>query len=372
MFNRLRSMLGKELLQFFRDPLLLSVVLIAPALELLLIGGGVGGSLANISTAVVDRDHSGTSRELIAVLDNTPELSVNHYPDTFDEASALIDQGRASALVVIPEGFAADLGAGEPVQVQLVLDGSNVVVASEARAAAQGAIEALGQGTIIASANGQIAPEGIDLRQEALYNQALDSAPYEITSLLAFIVFEIVTLAAAMSIVKEREIGTLEQVAITPLRQVEVILGKALSPMVIGLVNFFILFVVVRLFFDLPMRGSFLLLSLLSVVYLVSEVCVSLMISAISRTQQQAITIAFVWVILAITMSGYMVPISRLPGVLRLAANALPLQHYIVIVRSVMIKGAGLAALWPNALALFILDAIVVGVTAFMLRRVAR
>jgi ABC-2 type transport system permease protein len=368
MFNRLRSMLSKELLQFLRDPLLLSVTLIVPALELLLIGGGVGGSVSGIATAVVDRDRSRLSREVGAALDNTQELFVSHYPETFDEAHALIDDGLVNALVVIPEGFGEDVRSGQAVQVQLVLDGSNVVVAGEAQTAAQGAIETLGWGVSVAS-TGDLAPGGIDLRQEALYNQALDARPNNLTALLAFIVFEVAMLATVMSVVREREAGTLEQVSITPLRRVEMIAGKALSPLIVALVNFVILFGVVRLLFDLPIRGSFILLTLLTVLYLISEICVSLMISSVSRTQQQAITIAFIWIMLTLTMSGYMVQIVRLPDALQLASNALPLRHYIVIVRAIMLKGAGLRALWPNALALLILDVVVVGVTSLVLRR---
>lgn len=372
MINRLRSMLSKELLQFLRDPLLVLMVLVAPVLELILVGGGVGGGVSNIAMGVVDLDRSRLSRDVITALENTQELTITHLPDTLDEATGLIDQGQISAVAVIPEGFADDIQNGEMVQVQLVLDGSNVVIAGEAQAAAQGALETLGWGVLLASNSAQISTGAIDLRQEALYNQSLDGRPDHLTAMLAFIVFEVATLGTVMSIVKEREIGTLEQVSITPLRQVEMILGKALSPLLIGLVNFIILFVVVRLIFGLPSRGSLLLLGFLTMIYLISEICVSLMISAVSRTQQQAITIAFVWFMLALNMSGFLVPISRLPVVLRYAAYALPLQHYMEIVRSVMLKGAGLGTVWPHALALVGLDIVVVGVTTFMLRRVGR
>ncbi|HEC22884.1 MAG TPA: ABC transporter permease [Chloroflexi bacterium] len=371
MFNRLRSLVVKELIQFTQDRLLMLFVLIGPLAQLLLIGGGVSSSLSDIATAVIDQDRSSLSREVIAALDNTQELSVQLYPGTLEEARDLIDAGQASALVVIPEGFSSDLQEGRTAEVQLIVDGTNVVVAGEAQAAAQGAIETLGWNVALASA-GNMAPRGVDLRQEALYNQALDSKPYDLTAHMAFIIFQVAALAAVMSIVREREVGTLEQVAVTPVRQVELILGKAISPIIIGLVNFGILFVVVRLAFSLPMRGSIILLTLMTLLYLISEVCMALMISAISQTQQQAITILFIYIMLALTMSGYMVPISRLPSVLAFAANALPVQHYIAIVRSVMLKGGGVLILWPHMVALLVLDVIVVTVTAFMLRRLGR
>jgi ABC-2 type transport system permease protein len=175
-----------------------------------------------------------------------------------------------------------------------------------------------------------------------------------------------------MSIVREREIGTLEQVSITPVTKGEFIAGKAISPIIIGLVNFPILFLVVCLFFDVPMRGSFLLLFIMTLLYLISEVSFSLMISAVSRTQQQAITIFFIYIMLALTMSGYMVPITRLPPLLQTVAGAIPVRHYITIVRSVMLKGAGFSALWPNITALLALDMVVVALTVIIMRRLNR
>jgi len=372
MANRLFSLVVKELLQFFRDRLILPITLVAPALELLLIGGGVGGGVTAIHVAVIDRDVTEMSREVIAALDNTSELDVAFYPQTFDEGRELIDSGDVGAMVIIPEGFADDLRGGEQAQVQLVLDGSNIVVAGDAQAAAQGAIETLGWNVALAGVGGNFTPRGVDLRHEALYNRSLDSEPYKLTATLALILCEVAIIASVMSLVREREAGTLEQVAITPIRQIELILGKAISPLVVGLINFLVLFGVVRFVFDLPMHGSALLLTLMTVLYLVSEICVALMISAISQTQQQAITMAFIWLMLAITMSGYLVPTSRLPILLRLASNALPLQHYMEIVRDIMMKGAGLAALWPHLVALLVLDGVVIAVTIFMLKRLGR
>jgi ABC-2 type transport system permease protein len=240
------------------------------------------------------------------------------------------------------------------------------------QSAAQGAIESLGWDVVLASTGNVGVARGIDLRQEALYNQTLDGKPYETTATLAFVIFLVAALAAVMSIVREREIGTLEQVSITPVTKGEFIAGKAISPIIIGLVNFPILLLVVCLFFDVPMRGSFLLLLIMTLLYLISEVSFSLMISAVSRTQQQAITIFFIYIMLALTMSGYMVPISRLPSVLQTVAGAIPVRHYITIVRSVMLKGAGFSALWPNIAALLALDVAVVAVTVIVMRRLNR
>jgi ABC-2 type transport system permease protein len=279
--------------------------------------------------------------------------------------------GTVNAVVVIPETFSDDLRAGRTAQVQLIVDGSNVSAASDVLSAAQGAIDTLGWNIALASSGltGSVSPPGIDLHQEALYNQALDSKPYEITAHMAFFTFLVVALTAVMGIVRELEMGTIEQIMITPLTQLELIVGKATGPAIVGFVNFSVMFVMGRLIFNLPMRGSWLLLGVMTLLYLVSEVSVSLMISTVTRTQQQAITIIFVWVMIALALSGFLVPINSLPGVLNFAANALPLQHFIEIVRSVMLRGAGLSALWPHVLSLVALDIVVVTATIFLLRR---
>ncbi len=375
MFNRLRSLIVKELIQFTQDRLLLIFTLVGPLAEIILIGSGVSGGTTGIPVAVLDRDRSDLSRQVIAAVDNTPEVAVSHFPATFDEAAALIDAGKAGAVIVIPEGFSADLRAESSTGVtpiQLILDGSNVVVAGDAQSAAQGAIESLGWEVALASASGSLLQSGIDLRHEALYNQALEDRPYELTALLALIVFQIGALVGVMAIVREREIGTLEQVAVTPIRQVELILGKAISPIIVGFANFVILLMVVLIFYNLPLRGSPLLLALMTLLYLISEVSFALMLSALARTQQQAITFVFIYIMLALTMSGYMVPITRLPLVLRAASTILPVRHYMEIVRGVMLKGAGVAVLWPNIVALLVLDVAVLAVTVFVLRRLGR
>nr|MBN1228537.1 ABC transporter permease [Anaerolineae bacterium] len=372
MLNRLFSIITKELIQFSQDRLLLLFTLIAPVVELILIGGGASGGLSDISMAVIDRDRSELSRTLITVLDNTDELSVNYYPEDFAEAEVLIDRGDVSVLLSIPEQFGSDLGSGVPVSVQLIIDGSNVLVAAESLGVAQAAIESTGWEIALAAYEGIAPRRGIELRQEALYNQALESRPYELTAMFCFIMLEVLALVAVMSIVREREIGTLEQVTITPIRQYELLIGKAVGPMIITFMNFTIMYTLLIFMFKIPMRGSLLLILVMTLIYMVAEVSVALMISAISRTQQQAITILFIYIMVALTMSGYMVPTTRLPPVLRSAASILPVRHLIEIMRSIMLKGAGIAELWPSIAALFILAAAVSTITILSLRRLGR
>ncbi len=368
--HRLYALIVKELLQFSRDRLLLLVILIGPAMQLWVVGGSSDSSASGIPAAVIDLDRSELSRQAITAIDNTPELAVRYYPATMVEGSALIDRGAAGLLVIIPPGFAANLRQGVQAQVQMIVDGSNVSAAGDVQGAAQGAIETMGWNIALAAQVAGRPARGADLRQEALYNSALDDRLNEVTAHLAFFTFLTVSLIAVMGIVRELELGTIEQLLITPLGQVELIVGKAVGPALIGLLNFGGMFLMARLMFGLPMRGSLPLLAAMAILYLSSEVCIALLISTVTRTQAQAITVVFIWIMVALTMSGFLVPISSLPGVLHYAAYALPLQHFIEIVRGVMLRGAGLAALWPNVAALVALDAVVITVTALLLKRI--
>ncbi|NDJ54113.1 MAG: ABC transporter permease [Chloroflexi bacterium] len=371
MISRTASLVVKELLQFFRDPLLVLVIVLGPILQITIIDSGGPGGGANIPTAVIDQDRTSVSRELIESLENTRDLIVAAYPVSLEEAQLLIDRGDVRAVVVIPPGFASDIRGGETAPVQLILDGTNVLVAGDAQRAAQGAIETLGWQIVLSSL-----PAGggasIELREQPLYNASLDDLFYRVTAQMAFFTFIVVALGGVMGVVKEREVGTIEQIMITPLQQVELILGKAFPPAILGQVTFTALFMISRFLYDVPVRGSLLLLGALTALYLTAEVCVSLMISTFSRTQAQAITVVFVWVMVGLTLSGFLVPISSLPPVLQFIANLLPLQHFIEINRNVLIKGVGVEALLPQILSLAGLTIVVVIVTALMLRRLGK
>lgn len=367
MFNRLSSLIAKEIIQFTRDRVLLAFSLLAPALQIVLLGRAIGQDIRNMRIAVVDYDLSPLSREIVTALDNTQELVVAYFPDDLKEAEELIDRGEAIGLVVIPRGFMRGAqSALEAPQIQVIIDGVSSLIAARTLGAAQGAIQSLVRDAVVAGGHD---PGGIRVFTEALFNQTLDFRPDSITSQLGLITFEVTTLVAVMGIVREREIGTIEMLTITPLSRLELIAGKAITPLIIGLVNFLLMLTITQVVFEVPFRGAFFALLLLTALYLACEIAYALMVSTLTRSQQQATTVVFVWAMVALTLSGYLVPITTLPRAMQWISMAVPLRHYLTILRGVMLKGADLSVLLPEAL---ILLALGVAMTLLTVRSLSR
>src|SRR5574341_516153 len=330
------ALIAKELRQISRDRILLA--------------NAISVDIVDIPVAVIDYDLSPLSRDIITALDNTQELKVVAFPADLDQARHLIDSGQVMAVGVIPRGFMAGLASNHPPQMQVFLDGVSSLIAARALGAMQGAIQSLVEEAVVVASHPR--QGGIAVYVDALFNGALDFRPESITSQMSLIIFEITMLVAVMGIVREREFGTIEMLSITPLGRLEVIAGKAITPLLIGLIDFFAMFAVTQIIFDVPFRGSFLTLLGLTILYLSCEIGYALMISTVTRTQQQAVTTVFVWVMVAMTLSGYLVPISNLPKVMEIVSWAVPLRHYLVIVRGIMLKGAGVMDMLPNVVAL--------------------
>lgn len=368
MIHRMLTLIAKEIVQFTRDRVLLAFALLGPAIQIILLGRAVGQDIANMPIAVLDFDHSALSREIVTALDNTQELVAAYFPDDLDQARTLINRGDVMGIVVIPPGFMRDTrSATAAPQLQVIIDGVSALVALRTLSAAQGAVQSLIEDAAV-TASGQ--PSGILVFSDILFNRALDFRPDAITSQLGLIVFEITTLVAVMGIVREREIGTIEMLTITPLRRLELIAGKAITPLIIGALNFLAMLLVTQVVFNVPLRGSIPLLLGLTVLYLACETAYALMISTVTRSQQQATTLVFVWAMVALTLSGYLVPITTLPKAMQWISWAVPLRHYLTIIRGIMLKGSDFAALWPDAAAIAALAVVMILLTTRTLTRV--
>ncbi len=368
MLHRLGSLIRKEIIQFLRDPVLLAFALLAPALQIVLLGRAVGQDVQNMPIAVIDYDVTPLSREVITALDNTQELIVTTYPDDLDTARDLIDRGDIIGFVVIPRGFMqGTLSPDDVPQVQVVIDGQSSLTAGRTVSAAQGAVQSLLEDA--ARSSGQ--PRGgIRVFTEALFNRTLDFRPDAITSQLGLITFEVTTLVAVMGIVREREIGTIEMLTITPLKRLELLAGKAITPFLLGMLNFGAMLGVTQFVFDVPLRGSLWALIALTALYLMCEIAYALIVSTLTRSQQQATTVVFVWAMVALTLSGYLVPITTLPRAMQWISWAVPLRHYLTVLRSIMLKGAGWQAMLPQAGALVLLGAVMTVLATRSLSRV--
>jgi ABC-2 type transport system permease protein len=368
MFRRIGNLIVKELIQFGRDRLLAGFIILAPALQLILLAQSIEQGISEQPVAVLDLDHTRLSRRLVTNMDNTEELQVRFYADNPDELRRLLDEGKARLAVVIPVGFAEELGSWNSSQsIQVIADATNTMAASVTMGAASDAVNRFSAD--LATSDGQVIPEFIDFRTNVRFNPTMDIRHYSIPAQLGFITYQVTLAVAALGLARERELGTLEQLMVTPLRRFELTTGKGVPAVAIGFANFTAMWAISLAVFQVPMNGSPLLLAILTLLFVMAEVGWGLVISAISRTQQQAILFVFILAMVDMTFSGFMVPVKNMPPLLQTISRFVPLRHYLSIVRSIMLKGAGLDELWPQVVALILLG---LGAWLVAMRSIAR
>ena len=351
MVRRILNLGSKELIQLRRDWLMLLFIILAPVLELVLMAQSTGQGVTNLPFVVVDQDHSAISRQIVTAIDNTDELHLVAYLDSPDQIADWLDHNRATLAVVLPAGLDADRSIHMP-EVQLIADGSNSIPGSYALSAATGAVttwmarHAESAGRAWAS---------LELHTQVRYNPTLNIRHVTVTVQLGFIVYQVALMVAALGLARERELGTLEQLMVTPLRRFELLSGKAAPAFIIAGLDSVIMWIVIVTSYGVPMRGSFPLLFALALLFIAAEIGWGLTISTLSRTQQQAVLLVFVLALVDISFSGYMVPIERMPPVLQAVSQFFPMQHFLVILRQVMLRGADLSVVMPQVLALLAL-----------------
>lgn len=352
MLGRIWNLIVKEFLQLSRDRLLVAFLILGPILQLTLLTQATGTGVDHLALAVLDLDGSRVSRQLITALDNTEELDVRYYSGKMGEVGRLLHRGRADVALIIPAGFSQDLGLAKT-QVQVIADGSNSIIASVGLSVAEGVVADFAHNLVMAYRGSE--EEAIDLRINVLFNPTLKTRPYTTSAQLGFIVYQVTLTVAALGIARERELGTLEQLIVTPLRSFELIVGKAIPAMIMGAVDFIALFAVAISVFHLRMEGSFALLLGLTLLFIAAEVGWGLMISIHSRSQQQAVLFVFLLAMIDMTFSGYLVQVEKMPWLLRTISNLFPFQHYLTVLRDVIFKGTRLNLLWGEIGALTIL-----------------
>jgi ABC-2 type transport system permease protein len=305
------------------------------------------------------------------VIDARQELDVCYFPATLAETHHLLDQGEAAVVAIIPVGFAADIvDISQAPTVQLITDGSNSIAGRNALGGAQGAVTAF---TTDLAREAGLSKENsapvIDLRTRVHYNSSLNVRFYTISAQVGFIVYQVTLVVAAIGLTRERELGTLEQLMVVPLRRVELVIGKAIPALIIGAINFLIMLAVAVFRFSVPARGSLILLFGLTVLFLAVEIGYGILISGVARTQQQAVLFVFVLAMMDMTFSGYLVRVKNLPSALQVVAQVVPFSHYLAIIRGVMLKGAGLDSLWPHAAAMLLIGLLIAVVAVRNLSR---
>lgn len=372
MWRRIANLVVKDLQQFFRDRVLLIFVLVGPTFQLLMMGQATASDIEHLPTAIVDGDHTSDSRALMVALDNLDALDVTHYLEGEPEAGPLLDRGEISVAVVIPSGFAASLDSpSERTTVQILVDGSHILGAYAALSAAEGAIARMGGDVALErlQSSGTSAPRvpTLDLRTTARFNEEMNHSYYLLPSQLSLIVLIVTLLVSSVGIVRERETGTLEQLMVTPVRRVELIVAKATLPTIVAFVDFVAMLAMTVLVFGLPIRGSIALLLAVTLVFIMVQQTWGLVISAVSATQQQAVLLIFMMGILSVAFSGYLVSVQNMPMVMQWVSKLFPISHYLSMLRAIMLKGANITHIGPqlSALALLGVANLVISVRSF-------
>jgi ABC-2 type transport system permease protein len=371
MFARLKAMLIKEFIQTFRDPRMRMVLFLLPVIQTVIFGYAVNMDVRAVPTAVLDRDNTTQSRQMLAALFASGHFKEIARPVDERAAQRLLDSGKARLALTIQPGFSGELEHGNGAVVQALLDGSDSNTAGIIIGYLGLFSEDYNRKLLFrhSSSLGINPPATVSLEARAWFNPDLASPPFYVPAVIANIVYIITMLLSAMAIVREKEIGTIEQVIVTPIRKTEFILGKTLPFVLIGYANVALISLVGLLVFQVPIRGSIWLLVLATGLFLMSSLGTGLFVSTISSTQQQAKMSAFFIIFPAMLLSGFAFPIKNMPEVVQWLTLVNPMRYYLVIIRELYLKGTGIATLWPQMLALLLLGTSVLMVAVFRFRK---
>ena len=352
--GRLLVLARKELTQTLRDPRALRVIFMAPIIQLIVFGYAVTTDVKNASVILFDRDNTTLSRELAQTLGASGYFRITETAQRAGDLAEALDHGRAILALEIPRGFQSDLAAGQPATVQLLVDGTTSNTATVAQAYASQIVLRFGQQhspLVRTVAQGQ-AP-GVDFRVRAWYNPNLESRVYNVPGVVGNLMMLMSLLLTTLAVVRERELGTLEQLMVSPLTPAEMIVGKTLPVVGIAMVDLCLITGVATLWFHIPLRGTLALLFLASLAYVVCGLGIGLLISTVSATTQEAFMTMFMFFLPAMILSGFFFPVENMPVAFQYLTLINPVRYYVEAVRAIFLKGAGIDVLWPQILALF-------------------
>ena len=338
----LLNILVKELLQLRRDPKILPILFIAPVMQLLILGYAATTDVRQVELAMCDLDHTARSRELLERFTRSTYFTLAGAAESQPALDALLQSGRARVAVTIPLGYAAQVSAGRPGSVQLLADGSDAMTGTLGLAYATSVLQ---DSPALSGVRALV-----ELRPTVLYNPDLVSRNYMVPGTLSMILMVMTMMLTAMALVREAELGTMEQLLVTPLKPQHIIVGKLIPFALVGIVEFLTALPVVLFWFKVPLSGSVLTLGALTLPFMLCTLGLGLLISTLAQTQQQAMMLtAFVFILPQMLLSGFAFPIQNMPTPFQLLTYLVPLRYYLVILRGVFLKGVGFAVLWPEA-----------------------
>lgn len=373
MFKRVQFIFIKELIQVLRDKRLRITLIFPPIFQLIVFGYAANLDVKNINTAIRDLDQSVDSRELIARFKSSKYFKIVSYPETPQEVEALIKKGKITLSFEIPSGFSRRIKKGDTASIQIIVDGMESNTAMIGLGYVSRILSEYSTEIIVRRLNREgmkdFEEAGAELEHRIWFNPNLESRYFYIPGVIATIAFLIPMILTAQAIVREREIGTLEQMMVTPIRSWELVLGKTLPFALIGFLDVVMIALVGVFWFEVPFRGNPLVLLLGCLLFLMSSVGIGLFISTISSTQQQAQISTFFFMNPAFILSGFAFPLENMPQWLQYLTYINPLRYFLVIIRGAFLKGVGLEILWPQMVALVVLGGVMITLSSIRFRK---
>ena len=380
MKERLIEIIRKEFRQAFREPRMRTMLFLPPIIQLLVFGYAVNLDVEHANMAWMDQDHTPESRELLAAFQGSGRFGILATPANDREVQMLLDSNKVDMVVRVLPGFQRDIERGRPTAVQILINGTNSNTASIVSSYASSIVANFaGEAMDTQSRNrlaARMAPGPVhagvprlNLQSRAWFNPDLLSRNYFVPGIVVNIIMQITLMLTAMAIVREKEIGTMEQLMVTPIRPIELMLGKTLPFALVGLVDTFLVIMVALFFFHVPFRGSPLLLFACAILFLMTTMGAGMFISTISRTQQQAMMTTFLFFQPFFLLSGFAFPIRNMPQSIQYLTLLDPLRYFIEIVRGLFLKGTGVSVLWPQMLALAVFGVVILSLSAMRFRK---
>lgn len=342
MFGRPLAIAWKELIQLRRDRPTLAMMIVLPLVQLMLFGYAINTDVRHMPTVVFDQDHSSASRSLGARLRATGFYDLIGEVRGYDEVERALRQGTAKVALVVPPRYGSDVASGRPARLQLIVDGSDPQTVASATNTAASLVQS-DSAALVLQKLGPRAGALIGLEVNTWYNPEIRTAVYVVPGLIGVILTMTMVMLTAMAIARERERGTLEQLIVSPIRSVELIIGKIVPFIGIGYVQMSLILTAGHVVFQVPISGSLALLYGLALVFIAANLAIGLVFSTIATTQQQAMQMSFFFLLPNILLSGFMFPFEAMPRPAQILSTGLPLTHFLRIVRSITLKGGGFA-----------------------------
>jgi ABC-2 type transport system permease protein len=370
----IRSIFIKELLQLRRDRRLFGIVFLAPVIQLVLLGYAANMDVNTVHTAVFDQDKSAASRDFIQKFESSGYFEIDDYVDSYHQITRDINDGSVLWALIIPKDFEQNIKRMQTTPIQAIMDGSDGNKSSIALGYIQGIISNYSKEIMIQATNQagmKINVAGnINSVVRVWYNPELKTRVFMLPNIMGLILVAIITVLMTMAIVKEREIGTLEQLIVTPIKPWQLIIGKTIPFIMVGFIDSLVAIAVMVLWFGIVIKGSFIFLLFASLIFVLSILGIGLFVSTISKTQQQAMMVAQFGLLLPmIYLSGFAFPIENMPGWLQPVTYLIPLRYYIIILRGIILRGASFVELLPDTIMLLVLGVVILAASVFRFKK---